>query len=597
MRLVNAINKNVNIVTLEGGSSSGGGDTDTPSGGGSSSSGGSSSGLKNVTLTNKDNSPYTAADDVGAIDASARTKVIEISGNKYNNSITGGSKADTLNGGAGNDTLIGNAGNDTLRGGNDDDILDGGVGNDRLFGEAGNDSLSGGDGNDSLVGGDGADTLLGGKGNDTLTGDAGADVFLYADGDGRDVITDYVAGEDIIKLTSGTIGKVTASGNNITFNVGSGNIKVINAKGKEIKFVDKNGNILINQSFGDKTLKVTDSSTDSVNAAIDSVVVTIDSSTRTRAVEILGNAKANVIQLGSGSATVTGGAGKDTIIYGGGNNVITDYTVKQDKLKFNVELSEAAESGNNIIFTLGTGKVTVTGAKGKEITVIDKDGKESTLVYGSNNITIGNNAGTYYKALSSVVSIDASNRTKAIEIVGNASANSIIGGKGKDIINGGDGADTITGGKGNDTLTGGAGADSFYYINGDGSDVINDYSTSDGDLIRLGKNTSISKAAFSGNDLILTIGSGKLTVKGGANQTVTVVDADDMETTYKKRSRAVAFQERWFTEDDNNFTTSDVASLLQTDNLISDDYRLDDELNFSRSDAITSLTYAQSQNK
>ena len=36
-------------------------------------------------------------------------------------------------------------------------------------------------------------------------------------------------------------------------------------------------------------------------------------------------------------------------------------------------------------------------------------------------------------------------------------------------------------------------------------------------------------------------------------------------------TRAAAFEERWFTEDDSNFSTSNLTSLLNTDNLISND--------------------------
>ena len=53
---------------------------------------------------------------------------------------------------------------------------------------AGDDMLMGGAGNDILNGGGGADTLNGGAGNDDLTGGAGADTFVFAPGNGDDVI-------------------------------------------------------------------------------------------------------------------------------------------------------------------------------------------------------------------------------------------------------------------------------------------------------------------------------------------------------------------------------------------------------------------------
>ena len=46
---------------------------------------------------------------------------------------------------------------------------------------------------------------------------------------------------------------------------------------------------------------------------------------------------------------------------------------------------------------------------------------------------------------------------------------------GDDGIPGGGGNDKLTGGTGNDTMTGGAGADNFYFVSGDGQNVITDF--------------------------------------------------------------------------------------------------------------------------
>lgn len=94
--------------------------------------------------------------------------------------ITGTLAADTISGLAGNDTLTGRAGGDTIDGGAGDDRLDSGAGRDILHGS------------------DGADTLIGGRGSDTVTGGAGVDTFLFASGDGQDLIKDLAAGEKLI---------------------------------------------------------------------------------------------------------------------------------------------------------------------------------------------------------------------------------------------------------------------------------------------------------------------------------------------------------------------------------------------------------------
>jgi Ca2+-binding RTX toxin-like protein len=115
--------------------------------------------------------------------------------------IHGSEYNDTFIGGDGSIDLFGWHGNDKMTGGAGKDDLDGGDGNDTLDGALEDDTLFGGNGNDTLSGGAGKDTLSGGDGNDTLTGGAGQDTFVIRlDDDGRDTITDFKIGEDILKF-------------------------------------------------------------------------------------------------------------------------------------------------------------------------------------------------------------------------------------------------------------------------------------------------------------------------------------------------------------------------------------------------------------
>ncbi|WP_139802354.1 calcium-binding protein [Aurantimonas sp. 22II-16-19i] len=133
--------------------------------------------------------------------------------------------ADTYNGGDGNDTVnyllasagirlnfalnyalgadigvdrlfsienaAGGAGNDSLTGSDTTIALGGGAGDDTLLGGTGNNTLDGGDGADVIRGFAGFDKITGGAGDDTLTGDFNADTFIFADGFGKDTITDF----------------------------------------------------------------------------------------------------------------------------------------------------------------------------------------------------------------------------------------------------------------------------------------------------------------------------------------------------------------------------------------------------------------------
>jgi S-layer protein len=131
----------------------------------------------------------------------------------------------TIIGGAGDDDLTGSTGADTITGGAGDDFLDGDDGDDTLNGGDGDDFLDGGDGDDTLNGGDGDDIITGGTGKDTLTGGAGEDIFVFAAGDSTtadpDVITDFSAEDDIIRLTglTGVAGPSAIAGTGAGLNV------------------------------------------------------------------------------------------------------------------------------------------------------------------------------------------------------------------------------------------------------------------------------------------------------------------------------------------------------------------------------------------
>ncbi|PLS23604.1 calcium-binding protein [Neptunicoccus cionae] len=114
-------------------------------------------------------------------------------GEEGSDALFGGGGSDYLGGGKGKDTLTGNGGGDTLDGNGGSDSLSGGGGADLLSGGGGRDSLSGGSGVDLLRGGGGRDVLDGGSGNDTMSGQNGNDHFVFMEGSGDDVITDFNA--------------------------------------------------------------------------------------------------------------------------------------------------------------------------------------------------------------------------------------------------------------------------------------------------------------------------------------------------------------------------------------------------------------------
>ena len=191
-----------------------------------------------------------------------------------------------------------------------------------------------------------------------------------------------------------------------------------------------------------------------------------------------------------------GGNGEDVFVYTAGNDIITDYDTDNDKISLNASITSSSVKGSDATFKIGSYTLTVKNGNGEEITFIDAKGNERTIIGGAFLINNSTAAKVTLSAAWREVA-DAAERTKAINITGNAQNNSIFGGSGKDVIYGKDGDDyllgnagadklygqngddTLWGGLGNDTLFGGDGSDVFIYESGDGKDTISGFDNND----------------------------------------------------------------------------------------------------------------------
>ena len=116
-------------------------------------------------------------------------------------------------------------------------------------------------------------------------------------------------------------------------------------------------------------------------------------------------------------------------------------------------------SDNDVIITVGDGSILLKDAA--TLSAINVDG---TLADGDDILSINSSIKSPVVIGADTEIVDASKRSKAIQITGNALDNSIVGGTKNDTLNGAGGDDSLTGGKGNDI-----------FVHSVGNDVITDY--------------------------------------------------------------------------------------------------------------------------
>jgi len=303
-----------------------------------------------------------SADTLDAANYSSSVRIIDTTIINKGLMIIGNTTANIISAGAGNDTIYANTGKDTILGG---------AGNDFIYGDTGNDLIKGDDGNDTLFGGTGIDTLTGGNGND---------IFVFNSTSSADIITDYTAGKDKIKLSGTSIISTSVSGSDMILNLGSGNsIRVKDGKNKNITVIDRNNNETT-KNYTNSTLTVTNSTKSPVT--VGSNVITVNASSRTSAVKITGNSLANIITGGKGNDTLYGGAGDDSISGNAGN----------DKLY--------GGSGNDSLWG-GAGNDSLWGNNGED-TFIYSSGEGKDVIYNFENADMlkitGTFGGTYNKS-------------------------------------------------------------------------------------------------------------------------------------------------------------------------------------------------------
>jgi Ca2+-binding RTX toxin-like protein len=355
-------------------------------------------------------------------------------------------------------------------------------------------------GDDSIVGFLSGDTLSGGAGNDTLDGDDGNDTYVWAHGDGGDVISEGpfdTADRLVIHGVSPSDVTVLRSGNDVILIIpesasgarDGGSIKLLtNLNDDDDRGVDQ---------------IVFDDTTTWTRADLRAKVATPgssgdDSIVGTSSPEALDGAEGSdtlqgaggndILTGGPGADSIVGGSGNDTYVWtnGDGNDTISEGAFNlNDRLLINdVSISRISleQSGNDAIVTIAD---STPGAG---------DGGSVKLLA---NLNESNDTGVEH-----VVFSDGTSWSRAdlrAMLLAQASTS------GDDSITGFFAEDTITGGAGNDTVSAGRGDDVYVWSHGDGMDVVREGSF-DADTLCL---TDVSQAEVtlerSGGDVTLQI--------------------------------------------------------------------------------------------
>jgi Ca2+-binding RTX toxin-like protein len=529
-----------------------------------------------------------------------------INGNNGPNGLTGTAARDVIRGLGGNDTLSGLADNDTLDGGTGNDVLLGGDGNDVLLGGAGDDRLTGLAGNDRLDGGLGNDRMIGGAGNDIYIVNRTGDRALEAPGEGTDLVLSSISLTLLAHLENLTLTGAAGIGgtgntlaNVINGNGGAnllrglaGNDRLNGAAGNDTLTGGVGADVMTGGAGNDRFIWAAGDGSDGINgqAGIDTVQVTAGAAADTLTASVVGSrvrlngtapsafvldmtaienlavnggggddaisaAAVNLpgllsIDGGTGSDTLGGSFGADTLLGGDGNDVVdgnqgadtallgagedrfvwdpgdgsdvVEGGAGVDVLEFNgaaaPETFAASANGGRATFTRSVGDIAMDlddvetislNARGGDDTVTVKD-LTGTDVTGI-NIDLGV-AGAGDGA-DDVVTLNARDAGDVITvgivltqvvvfapthlaIVNAEAANDLLrinGLGGDDTIFGGPTAGviqvTLDGGDGNDTINGGAAPETL--LGGDGNDTVDGNQGNDTALLGAGNDTFV----------------------------------------------------------------------------------------------------------
>lgn len=351
---------------------------------------------------------------------------------------------------------------------------------DEFDGNEQNSTLVGLEGADALYGNYGDDVLNGGKDDDYLDGGQGNDVYLFARGDGNDVIDQYSASEDDVDvirfasdiLPSDIVLSREENSGRITIKDTGDSILLQDLFNSEYRHVERiefdNGTVwnmadvlslFVQNSFGNELDNVLDGSYQN-----DGLYGGDGNDT------LLGEDGNDVIEGGAGNDTLEGGSGNDIYLFsrGFGQDYISEgwYGWEADFIRFDATIAPADIVVMRDRFDL---HLIVNGTSDR-ITIAgwfeDVERRIERIEFADG--TLWNYADVFGRI--STVSSEGSDYLRSTH-----DNRTLQGLGGNDVLIGRQGDDILVGGSGNDYLEGEAGNDTYYFEKGFGHDRIEGY--------------------------------------------------------------------------------------------------------------------------
>ena len=347
-------------------------------------------------------------------------------------------------------------------------------------------------GNDTIEGFFTSDTLRGGLGDDSLFGSHGDDLYLYAAGDGHDVISEYGNdGRDTLQF-------IDISSEEVAFAYSGETLTVSFTRPELDGSVTLTSQLVQNYDMGVQYVHFADGIR---LTQLDIARRVLAEATTDDDDIIYGfNTIADLLRGGEGNDDLRGGGGDDTYVFvaGDGHDYIYDYynNGAGDLLElqsWTVDQVRISRTGDDMVLTF----VDQSGSLQNDTSVTIWNGFNGSYDAGidlfefSDGVLIDRSDmyGRYLamapgEGSDTILGFDG--RNDVIDGLGGddvltagSGHDRLFGGNGDDILRGGAGDDRLFGGQGNDTISGDSGAD---YLDGEGGVDTADYGADNADI-------------------------------------------------------------------------------------------------------------------